>query len=507
MAKAGARNLVALLAVAVLLAGTLAACLSDSRNVAVLVSAGSERGVAARVVVQGTNRRCPTDRAGRAWLPALPGSTLAASAPGYYIAGAPVGPAGLVRIRLEPLPNADNPDYEWVHPGPNPAEKLACANCHVAIYRQWAASAHSRSAVNPRFLSLFYGTDWTGTKKVGWHFAADQPESKAVCASCHLPTVTALEPAAEDPRAARGTAREGVHCDFCHKVADVEIDAVGLAHGRDAMQLLRPTPPQQLFFGQLDDVTQDEATYSPLYRSSRYCAPCHEGILFGIEAYSTWSEWLASPYAARGVQCQDCHMKPDGSITNIAPGHGGLERDPFSLSDHRMPAADDPETLRACVKLTLQARRLRAGLVVEAVVRPVQVGHRLPTGSPMRQLLLVVRAYSTDGPLKLLQGPVLPAAAGRSELAAAGSPGKLYAKLLVDPDGTTPVPFWRAVALKDDTRLFPDRTDTVRFLFDAPDRPATVCASLIYRRSPLSVAVAKGWPDKDVVAATKVTVP
>jgi len=499
---------VALLAVGGLAAVAASATLFDSRDVPVVLLGSGKPLPGARLVVQGTGRRYAASGRRPSWLRAGAGVRLTGWAQGHYISSATVGPAGRVGIRLRRLPAEDNPDYHWVHPGPNPADELACANCHVAIYRQWSASAHSRSAVNPRFLSLFYGTDWYGAESVGWHFAADQPESKAVCATCHLPTVTALEPAAEDPRAARGVDREGVHCDFCHKVAGVAVEAVGLAHGRDAMQLLRPTPPQQIFFGQLDDVTQDQAAFSPLYRSSRYCAPCHEGLLFGTEAYTTWSEWRASSYAARGVQCQDCHMRPDGSMSNIAPGHGGIERDPYSLSDHRMPAADDPETLRGCVRLRVQASRRAGRLEVQVTVRPMGVGHRLPTGSPLRQVLLALRATGPAGPLKLLAGPVLPAVAGRSKLVAAGSPGKLYAKLLAGPDGHVPVPFWRAAEIEADTRLRPDCTDRSRYVFEDDGRTVTVLARLIYRRSPLAVSVPKRWPDADIVMAeAKVVVP
>ena len=71
--------------------------------------------------------------------------------------------------------------------------------------------------------------------------------------------------------------------------------------------------PKQLFFGPLDDVDRGEDAFSPLYRESRYCASCHEGIVFGVHVYSTYSEWLSSPARRAGKQCQDCHMAPTGA--------------------------------------------------------------------------------------------------------------------------------------------------------------------------------------------------
>jgi hypothetical protein len=46
--------------------------------------------------------------------------------------------------------------------------EVVCANCHAEIYREWTASAHSRSATGRRFRNLYDGTDWNGDAGVGW---------------------------------------------------------------------------------------------------------------------------------------------------------------------------------------------------------------------------------------------------------------------------------------------------------------------------------------------------
>src|SRR5439155_17283988 len=109
----------------------------------------------------------------------------------------------------------------------------------------------------------------------------------------------------------------GVHCDFCHKIAGVSLAKLGQEHGRFAYQMLRPKEGQ-LFFGPLDDAGRGEETFSPLYHESRYCASCHEGTVLGAKVYTTYSEWLASPARKQGKQCQDCHMQPTGTMTNMA---------------------------------------------------------------------------------------------------------------------------------------------------------------------------------------------
>jgi hypothetical protein len=470
----------------------------------------------ARVGIQGSAKRVETDCSGGFCLPerAAAGARIVAWKSGYYIGSAEFQPGRPLRIQLKRHPQEHAEGYQWVDPNPDPAAEHNCANCHVEIYRQWSASSHARSAVNRHFLDVFAGTDWYGRENVGWNFSHDQPDARAVCVACHVPTVPADDPVARQPARVAGVAREGIHCDFCHKIAGTELAEqrafLGLSHGRDALRLVRPAGAEQVFFGPLDDVDRGGDTYSSLYRSSLYCASCHEGTLFGTKVYETFSEWSASSYARRGVECQHCHMKPDGVTRNIAPGHGGIERDPATLATHHFPGSTDESFLRASVEMKLSARF--EGPIVRAAVtvRPVNVGHRLPTGTPERHLLLVVRAEDDGGTeLELRAGPLIPDAGGVGPRDAgnyAGLPGKLYGKLLEGPGGEAPAPFWRAVAVRFDTRLQPDQLDRTEFTWQPSDRAATVRvrATLIYRGFYQAVRDAKAWPDRDVLLAEQI---
>jgi hypothetical protein len=433
------------------------------------------------------------------------GLRVVASKVGHFIGAADAVDRPLV-IELRRHPTDDDPDYAWVDPRRDANDAGRCANCHQEIFDEWSASAHARSATNRRFLNVYDGSDWQGSRHVGWSLLDDLPHGAGVCASCHVPSPPPSIETTGDLRQVAGVHRQGVHCDFCHKIADVSIDEVGLNHGRFAMTFLRPNDEHQIFFGPLDDVARGEDIHLTLYRESRYCASCHEGTLFGTHVYGTYSEWLASPHAKQGMECQDCHMAPTGRMTNFAPGKGGLPRDSSSLASHHFPGGDR-NFLRDHLSLSLVARDVEAGLEVDAIVRVHGVGHRTPTGSPTRALILHVEATNSDGQsLPLVAGGVLPALAGNGPIEAgdlAGRPGRFYAKVLAADDGELGVPFWRSVAVAYDTRLEPEETSRNRFVFRRPSGEAHVWANLVYRRFNKETADEKGWTDNEIVIDTR----
>ena len=267
----------------------------------------------------------------------------------------------------------------------------------------------------------------------------------------------------------------------------------GPAFGRDGMQLLRPPKGEQLFFGPLDDAVRpgDLFGYSPLYKESRYCASCHEGIIFGVHVYGTDSEWLESPAKKKGQQCQNCHMKPTGKMTNFAPGKGGIERDPHTLASHTLPGGQK-ELLRDCLDATvkIEAADGKVSVTVEVVAK--NVGHRVPTGFIDRHLVLVVDAMDAKGEMvPRMAGPTLPKSAG-GELT--GRPGKLYTKALQTAQGR-PLPFWLADGKPVDNRLAPDEPDRLTFSFGA-GLIECACVSCI-GASGTTGGRGERWPDNE----------
>jgi hypothetical protein len=425
-----------------------------------------------------------------------PSSRITASKDGYFIAGVAVD-AKPLQLSLRKLPDTDNEAYSWIDPTPNAQQAHNCGNCHAQIYDEWKSSAHAHSASNRRFRNLYEGSDWHGRPDVGWNLLKEHPDGAGVCAACHAPTAKPSAELGYDMRqmVKSDSGLSGVHCDYCHKIAGPDEGEVGLTHGRYGLKLLRPAQGQ-LFFGPLDDVDRDEDTHSPFQRDSRYCASCHEGTVFGVPVYTTYSEWLASPARQHGQQCQHCHMAPTGQMTNIAPGHGGIDRDPATLGNHRFFAGSQLDMLRRCLKLKIESRADGDKQRVTVSIETEGVGHRVPTGFVDRHLVLVVVARDeARKEVQPLEGPHLPDIAGEVH----GQPGRLYAKLLKDFDGNGPVPFWRADTRPEDTRLLPGQTETATWQFPATARHLE--ARLLYRRFWPEVAKAKSWPDNEIEVA------
>ncbi len=450
----------------------------------------------ASVSSQGKSERVTTDAQGRFRLPlANKSQRIFASKPGYRIASALFSDKPFT-LRLERLPKDDNADYEWIDPHADAAKANNCANCHGEIYREWRLSAHAKSATNPKFLSLFTGDNGKHKK---WNAQVEHPDGAAVCAACHAPTLKSPN-LDYDIRKAEGVARSGVHCDYCHKVADAPTEKVGTRFGRDGLFLLRPAKGDLLTFGPLDDaVRQGESfAHAPFYKESRYCASCHEGIVFGVHAYGTYTEWLASPAKKEGKQCQDCHMAPTGKMTNIAPGKGGIERKPITLASHHMPGGDR-DMLKKSLQMKVQPKIVAKGRQVEVEIVAQAVGHRVPTGFVDRHLVLVVTATDAKGArVELLDGPRLPASAGKWK----GSPGTLYAKQLSGEGKRTPTPFWLPIEQAVDTRLSPEQPDQRTLVFAAGAERVTV--QLWYRRFWQEVADGRGWNDNDSLVVEKI---
>ncbi len=477
--------------------------------------------------------------------PAVP-VTVTAWAEGYFVAWIEAVPGDpVVSLTLRRYPLTDDPARNWMSIE-GAAGSASCGRCMPALYEQWQGDAHAGSAVNPRFLTMYRGTDMDGNQSPpprhatdpdygrvalppdttrpyhGPGYKLDFPDTAGNCAACHVPAMAAW-PAYEyeaDVNEVSGIAAEGVFCEFCHKIGAVTLDeGSGLPQpnmpGVLSMRLHRPDDGEELFFGTLDDVTR-RVSRLPLQEESAVCAPCHFGVFWDTVVYNSYGEWLESPYAdpETGQSCQDCHM-PDTDATTIAlPEEGGLERAGGGISDHRMPGASDVELLQDTALLTVEA--LRDGQRVEVTVRVTndQAGHHLPTGHPARNVLLVVLAKDRDGePLPLAAGPTIPAwgGAGDGPDDHAGKPGRAYAKVLQERrTGVFPsAAYWNPTVVREDTRIPAMAADVTRYEFLVPPGrlPATVTARLLFRRAFAELAQQKGWDDPDIpMESAQVTV-
>lgn len=439
--------------------------------------------------------------------------TVSAWKEGYYCAKVEnvVAPAADVTLTLRLYQTDDNPGYAWI----SPAGENSCASCKPAVTRIWLDNdLHAGSGSSPRFLSLYNGTDITGTVAVAPGYKRDFPGTAGNCATCHAPGAALDAPFATDMNLLEGVDRDyGVHCDFCHKVAGIYLDpAAGLPYpntpGVLSMDVRRPFPGSepgipwvQLFFGSFDDDNvPEEDTYLPAITKSQWCAPCHQFSFWGTPIYQSFREWLESPYAGEGIECQACHMPADGVTTNVAPGFGGVERDPQTIHAHTMPGAASEALLQNTVTLTLTVQPAAGILSATVTLANVGAGHHVPTDHPGRHLILTVSATGDQQqPLPQVAGSAVPDWGG----AQAGRPGKAYAKVLRDAaTGAEPVvSYWRQALIAGDNRLpaFGRDTSTYAFAVPAAGGTVTVRAELRFRRLFQEEQDARGWNVPDVV--------
>jgi hypothetical protein len=413
-------------------------------------------------------------------------------------------PAVGITLSLHHYQTNDNPGYEWMPP--TGAE--SCASCKPVVTEIWLENAHAGAGTNPRFFSLYNGTDVTGTSTIAPGYVLDFPGTAGNCAACHAPGAALDGPFTTDMNALAGADTFGVHCDFCHKVADVYLDPATVLPYRNvpgvlSMDVRRPFPETerfQLFFGTFDDDNvPEEDTYLPLIEKSQFCAPCHQFSFWGTPIYESYQEWLESDYPGMGVECQTCHMPPDGIMTNVAPGAGGVERDPSTIHAHTQPGAADEELLQNTVTMTVSARPVVGQVQVTVTITNTGAGHHVPTDFPGRHMILVLSATDGQGgSMAQYSGPTVPGWGGPE----AGLPGKAYAKVLRDvQSGESPVvSYWKQSLIASDNRIPAFRSDTSTYTFaPAPGETITVTAELLFRRAFQHLQDVKGWDAPDIL--------
>ena len=301
---------------------------------------------------------------------------------------------------------SDNPEYVFDHPGTPELNDTTsyCSHCHVTTNEDWYGSVHRQSASNP----LVQGVYGDVTTVDG-------------CADCHAPGIDgALGGRRLDE--AEGVALDyGVHCDVCHKTESVHLDQPPGVAGR--LKLIRPSEPNDspglgdwvpLTFGPYGDVANPRmgAVERDHFQTSAFCAGCHEydqptavdterWPSGELPIHSTYSEWESGPLNP-GSPCQSCHMPPDNDTMNLADlqlflagGQGiasGWERPPGAMRRHTWfgPRSDEVDMLGLAAALFVDTQRDGDVFTVSVRTRNAGPGHAIPTGEPLRSILLTV---------------------------------------------------------------------------------------------------------------------
>ena len=542
----------------IFLAMVVAALVQPAESASIVGAVRDANGpvASATVRVKATENKTTTDANGHFVLDGLQPDRpviLTAWARGCFIGGgerAYLPGAGAVEIMLTRHSEHDNPDYAWLSAfaGAGYAgsgEDGNCQNCHAdpndpqaaLPFSEWSGDAHALAAQNPRFLTMYSGTDIAGHQSpltryfqtqdygriplrpdpnkpyFGPGYKLDFPNTAGNCAACHTPAASIDAAYSTDPTTITGVGAEGVACDFCHKVWDVRLDSISgrpylNTPGVLSFEFRRPPAGHQFFAGPFDDVAPGEDTYSPVQKQSRYCAPCHFGIFWDTVVYNSFGEWLDSPYSnpVTGKTCQDCHMPPGRADHFARLDKGGVIRDPRTIFSHRMPGAADEELLRNAVTMDVKTARGAEQIVVTVTITNDQTGHHVPTDSPLRHLILLVKATDGQGhPLPQSDGPAVPDWCGIGDPNQgyyAGLPGKAFAKMLeelwteISPSGA----YWNPTRVLSDNRLAAFATDVSTYTFAAgADAEVTLEVTLLFRRAFITLRTQKGWDVPDIL--------
>ncbi len=323
-----------------------------------------------------------------------------------------------------------------------------CGACHREIHAAWKTSAHANAMESRLFqdaLALVeddFGETATRT-----------------CLRCHSPLGTELQ----DYSLKLKVSWEGVTCDYCHSMRSVSMSGPNPV-ARQEYTLTKSGP--------IEGATPlaHGVVFSEVHTTSQVCAPCHEyQNSEGLQVLSTYSEWEESRYATENVQCQSCHM---GNVEGNVVDPSVIASD-AALNLHQMPGGHSMEQLNRAVRLSLNTAREADKVSISVVIENAGAGHYVPTGSPMRRMVLEVRANAYRG----------------EDL----TETRTYSRVVADASGT-PVDFEhrafvRGAKVVSDTRLAPDEKRTETFTMTAASGvPVQVVAELYYYYSPMATS-------------------
>ncbi|PWB72972.1 MAG: hypothetical protein C3F07_10555 [Anaerolineales bacterium] len=349
-----------------------------------------------------------------------------------------------------------------------------------------------------------------------------------------------------------GVIGEGITCDICHKVIGVTLDDNGYPYA-DQPGILSFQYPSfnlnnpRISFGPLPSyITKNEPNHAngcfPIYSESSFCAACHYGRFHGVLIYSSYSEWMRSPYSKKKIDaegnkkkenpgyrsCQDCHMLSPEQIGNSLPSQReacSAVNESFNNFNHNMMLINGVSLIKDAAKLEvkLEGGENTNSIKITVKVTNIKAGHNFPTDSPLRHLILVVEAKDEQGNLlPQADGEKIPVWGGvgvdpnvTGMTNYGGMPGKIFANLLVDIDTniSPTAAYWNPIKLAmanpakgtdSDTRLKPNKTDESNYTFTLPARgEAYITLKLVYRYAFIDLARQKGWYRPDFDAALK----
>jgi Zn-finger protein len=330
---------------------------------------------------------------------------------------------------------------------PPPSTAEVCGDCHREIHVGWKRSAHAAAMESRLFQDAL--------KMAESDFGA---QARKTCLGCHAPVAVLTG----DLGLVKKVSWEGITCDYCHSVREVTLTGAN--------------PRARVDFSRVKSGPSQEATsaahgtaFSPVHTSSQACVTCHEyKNAQGLAVLTTYSEWQQSTYGKEAGGCQSCHM---ARVQGHAVDPRVKTASRLHLNLHEIPGSHSIEQLNKAVKAQLSSAHEGGKLRVSVQVTNRGAGHSVPTGSPLRQLILELRADAYNGKHF------------REE--------RIYRRVVADASGARldreHLAFMNGARVLSDTRLAANETRTETFAFAVPQGVQTqLDASFYYYYSPMA---------------------
>jgi hypothetical protein len=218
-----------------------------------------------------------------------------------------------------------------------------CATCHKQIYDEWRSSNHAYASISPVFHKFEQKINDLSNGTLGFF-----------CMRCHVAVGTTMGEPREMPLWERAdVSREGITCVTCHRVKE-QYTRVNGERRIEMGDITKPVygnfSPEGLadvilakdkYHVKLSadekgpgQVIHNSAIKFDTLSTSEFCVSCHQVAVHpGIKLEVVWDQYRASPAAAQGISCQECHMgkvpgKAEGFATGPAAVVGGRPINP-----------------------------------------------------------------------------------------------------------------------------------------------------------------------------------
>jgi hypothetical protein len=333
-----------------------------------------------------------------------------------------------------------------------PSSAELCGDCHREIHAGWKRSAHATAMESRLFQDALKMAE-----------ADFGPSARKTCLGCHSPIAVQLG----DLGLIKKVSWEGVTCDYCHSIRDVTTTGTN-PHARVEFSMVKSGPSKESVS------TAHSTAFSAVHTSSLACISCHEYTnAQGLAVLTTYTEWKQSSYGKESGGCQSCHMASvQGNI--VDPRVKASSRSQVNV--HEIPGSHSVTQLNKAIRAQLSVTHQGGQLKVTVQVSNQGAGHSVPTGSPLRQLILELSAASYNG--KQFHEE------------------RVYRRTVADASGATlnreHLAFMKGARVVSDTRLAPNQSRTETFNFPVPQGVQTrVDASFFYYYSPMATSEAE----------------